>query len=174
LYVAVLALAIVAIITVKFLPTDFSNQPTGLGQQGNQNVSLGSSIPDKLGKFDMVGVETGIEAVQNISRLHGTGIDIVDGFVVQYVNEDSAFILWVSESRNDEEARYIFDLMDEKMPNSSMFINRTEVNFGDKTLIYVTGAGMENYYWVEGTLNYWVGVFEGDELDILELVINNF
>jgi hypothetical protein len=174
LIVAILALIVVAIISVKFLPTEHGNQLNGSGQQGGQGVSLGASIPHKLGSFDLVGVETGPEAVQNISRLHGIDIDIVDGLVAQYANDDSSFVLWVSENRSDEEARRLFDVMDEKMPNSSMFKNRTEVDVEGRTIIYVTGGGMENYYWVEGAKNYWVGVFEGDDLEIVSLVVSNF
>jgi hypothetical protein len=168
----VLVLAVIAGLNI-FSQGD-GNLPVGSGEKAAPGMSLGSTVPHKLGGLDLVGLEAGQEAVDNISRLHGTKIDIIDGLVARYTGGNSDFILWVSESRDDEEARYLFEIMDEKMPSSPMFKNRTEIDIAGRTVIYVTGAGMENYYWVEGTKNYWVGIYAGDALELVSLVMENF
>ncbi|MBS4025567.1 MAG: hypothetical protein KGZ96_07825 [Clostridia bacterium] len=169
-----LVLVMAVIVGANMLLKDNTDTPVGSDAQVGQGISMGAVVPHKVGSFDLVGLETGPEALDNINRLHGTKIDIIDGYVAQYANENSSFVLWMSESRDDKEARYLFDIMDEKMPNSPMFKNRTELDFEGRSLIYVTGAGMENYYWVEGRKNYWVGIFTGDEMEILQLVVENF
>lgn len=171
--VAILALVLVAIVSVNLLPTEHSELPTG-GEQQGQGISLYANVPHKLGDFDLISLQTGADAVSNISRLHGTGIDIVDGLVAEYATDENSFVLWISDSRDDEEAQYLFDIMDEKMPESPMFLNRTELELNGNTYIYVTGAGMENYYWVDGIRNYWVGVYAGDDMEIVQLVVDNF
>lgn len=168
-----LAFVLAAVVIVFWIGYDRTNDAEDPSVP-NQ-VSLTANIPHKVGDFDLVGLSTGEEAISNISRLHGTGIDIVDAYIAEYANPaGDAFVLWVSESRDEEEATMLFDVMDEKMPNSPMFQNRAEVTFAGQRVIYVTGAGMENYYWATGLINYWVGIHQGDDEQIMNLVIDNF
>ncbi|OEF96462.1 hypothetical protein [Desulfuribacillus alkaliarsenatis] len=155
--------------------TDANEQPASNEQPNVNGSALGDVVPETLGDFTLVGLLVGEEALADIDRLHGTAIDIIDGIIAEYANDrGDFFVLWISESRDEEEAYWLFEIMDEMMPRSPTYIGRTEVTIANQDMIYVTSARMENYYWATGIYNYWIGIYDGDDEEIVELVIDNF
>ncbi|MDW7674728.1 MAG: hypothetical protein SCK28_09350 [Bacillota bacterium] len=163
-------IAVVALLSVGFFVSQYLKEDN---TASSGTLSLQASIPTQVDGFRLDSVITGDEAIQNISRLHGTDIEIVDGLVAEYASSDSHFVVWISQSSDEQEAKYLLDIMDEKIPASPVFTNRQEFVIGDTTYYYVTGAGMENYYWYKGTKVYWVGITSGNDMEILRTVINS-
>ncbi|MHB8172627.1 MAG: hypothetical protein ACYDG6_13985 [Thermincolia bacterium] len=126
------------------------------------------SFPQSLAGSTLAGeVVSGPDAMQNIDRLHGTSITIVEGYVVQYLGKNEVTV-WVSVSANTDDALALFDIMDKKMPASQVFTNREEMQVDGKQVIKVLGMGQDHYYWVRDKQVYWIAVGGGDSLNVLQ------
>jgi hypothetical protein len=123
------------------------------------------TLPD----CETTSIKTGKEADKDIFRLHGKEIDFEDSYVAEYFCKNgSTAIIWASFSKTEKEASDLFKLMDDKMPSSKVFRNRMEFKSGGHNIIYVTGMGMDNYYFVDGKANYWIAAKGKDTVDILK------
>lgn len=138
------------------------------GQEQIPVTSATFKAPAEIIRIPQVEVVTGIEAMNQVTRMHGTPIDVKDAYIAQYVKGDSQIILWASESPTSEEGERLFRIMDEKMPTNEVFSGREEVEIGGQKMVKVVGQGMEHYYWVEGEYNYWVGIAGADAVTVVE------
>lgn len=128
-------------------------------------------VPEKIASLPKTQVVSGIEAIKQISRLHGKPIVITQGYIAQYAAEGREITLWVSVSPSNQEGEELFRVMDEKMPNSKVFTNREVVKVKNKDVIKVLGMGQKHYYWVNGKYNYWVAINGMDAAPVLEEVM---
>ncbi|WP_366923594.1 hypothetical protein MFMK1_000497 [Metallumcola ferriviriculae] len=133
-------------------------------------------FPAELAGMPRVELSVGPDAVKNISGLHGTDIEIVEGLVAIYstAKEDRQMIVWVSESRNKQEATKLLTIMDNMMPNSSAFSNYQVKILNGRTYYYVTGIGMDNYYYQKGKRLYWVAIKDKDPETVLLNIVDRF
>ncbi|MDA8235244.1 MAG: hypothetical protein M0Z31_10670 [Clostridia bacterium] len=126
------------------------------------------SFPQSLAGSTLAGeVVSGPDAMQNINRLHGASISVVEGFIAQYLGKNEITV-WVSVSATTNDALALFDIMDKKMPASQMFTNREELQMDGKQVIKVLGMGQDHYYWVRDKQVYWIAVGGGDSLTVLQ------
>lgn len=123
-----------------------------------ESSKTGLEIPETLANKQRVQLVQGKEAIDQISKMHGTSIDIVEGYIAIYEDQAGQVILWLSTSPTVEEGQALFDIMDEKMPQSKVFTDREEHEVDGKKVIKVLGWGQEHYYWVEDEVNYWIAV----------------
>jgi len=169
LLIVLTVLAAVTVISIRLLPAGQNN-----ARQGGRNVR-GHIFPGNVGGYNLTDLVEGEAAQANIEMLHGgVGIEVTDAFVATYTRDRESFILWISVSGTEDDAHYLLDIMDEKIPASTVFTNRQVLQTESNTYYYVTGAGMENFYWVEGTRVFWVGIMAQNLMEALQLIINNF
>lgn len=176
-FAALALLFVVAFASMQFLPTEHADMDVdnSNAQEASSNISATANLPHRLPGFEQTQLFVGEEAIEMLSRLHGgVEIDVADAYEAVYEGEAGAFRIWYSKSPTVEEGQYLFDVMDEMMPASQAFTNRTEIEIDGNTYIYVFGMGMDNYYWVDGAANYWIAVTAEDTKEVLQLVIDNF
>ncbi len=133
-------------------------------------------FPKQLAGLPLVKLSTGPDAVKSISRLHGTGIDVVRGIVAMYGSHDGSrqLMVWVSESRSKAEATKLLNIMDEKMPNSNAFSNYQVKILDGRTYYYVSGIGLDNYYYQKGKRLYWVAIKDNNPEATLLSIVDKF
>jgi hypothetical protein len=58
--------------------------------------------------------------------------------------------------------------MDDKMPSSKVFRNLMRMKTDGLDVAYVTGMGMDNYYFLDGKGNYWLAATGKDTVLLLK------
>ncbi|MHB1420318.1 MAG: hypothetical protein ACYCX4_12160, partial [Bacillota bacterium] len=120
-------------------------------------------------------VVTGPEAIQQLSELHGKDIGkVVNGYIAMYEQGDRQITLWISVSATEADADELLQIMNAKMPTTNVFTNQKTIEMNGKTYNYVSGMGMDNYYFAQGSRNYWVATNDPDSMGILEKVVETF
>lgn len=167
----------VILMSVRNLPS--RDEQVSPSTPPSQNASADDSgelnFPGDLQGFQLIQFVEGEAALADMVQLHGgVPIEAENGYIATYGNNSESFVLWITVSKNEEEAEYLLDIMDEKIPDSPVFTNRQEFETPNNTYYYVSGAGMENFYWYDENRVYWAGIQSENIMETLQLIINNF
>jgi len=162
---------VVALAVISFLNTD---------RTSNNEINF----PEQLGGMRLEQTVSGPQAVDMISKLHGTGISIRQGYIGSYVGDQGKVMIWISESDTLKEAGQLFDIMDQKIIEANTsegtaaggppFTDRRTMTQNGIDVIAVKGMGMENYYYRIGSLVFWIAVEGPDPVQILDEAIDKF
>lgn len=138
----------------------------------------GLQFPETIQGLTLKEVVSGPQAMAMISRLHGTDIQIKQGYIAVYGEDPNQITMWVSESETRKEAEELFKIMDVKIKAASAspkapFTDRRVLTKAGKKVIAVKGMGMENYYYKSGTLVYWIAAGGVDPDKALEETIKD-
>lgn len=148
-------------------------QPTS-NQSGTESQSApvdAKLFPPQLAGMNLKSAVSGQEAIQSVSQLHGTNIQIKTAYVVSYQgNDGSNMTVWFSEGKDEKDAKDLFKAMDVKMPKSQAFQNYKDVTINGKQYKFVTGMGQDHYYWLNGKRVMWVAVGGKNSADVLKQV----
>lgn len=117
---------------------------------------------------EAVSVKTGKDSAKDIARLHGKDIEFASSYVAEYKCGSDQAIIWASFSKTKDEAETLFKQMDDKMPASKAFRNLMRMKTDGFDVAYVTGMGMDNYYFLDGKGNYWLAATGKDTVLILK------
>jgi hypothetical protein len=147
-------------------------QPGQVACEPDSKQNIDKMFPTVLAGMTRIEVITGQKAIESVSKLHGTNIEAADAYVVSYQGKGKDQILfWVSDSKNEQEAKGLFTSMDSKMPKTSYFQNYKAVNIAGKEYKSVTSQdGMQHYYWLKGISNIWVGIVAQNPVEVLKQI----
>lgn len=112
--------------------------------------------PRELLGFKLTNLKKGSDALVEIYQLHGTKFPLKDAFVAEYKHGEQIIIIWASKSNSGDEAKYLFNEMHRKMPNSRVFKNLKKMQINSIDVYYVYGMEMDNYYFLHKDVNYWI------------------
>ncbi|GAB4261696.1 hypothetical protein [Thermincola ferriacetica] len=136
-------------------------RPAGYNQsEGDRDLSGQGvlRIPDELLGAKKMQEQSGPTAIDAISKMHRTSINVVNAYILVYGKPNTRITLWLSVSSSVEEAAQLFREMDQKVPASQVFTGREPVTLAGREVIKVNGMGQEHFYWQEGKINYWVAI----------------
>lgn len=155
--------------TLFLAPVDNSNTNTGYqsGELADNSPQATLTVPDQILGANKMQEQSGPSAIEAITQMHKTEIDVLNAYIITYAKSDAQITLWLSISPNEEEAEYLFRVMDEKVPDSQVFTGREPITLGGRDVIKVNGMGQEHFYWQEGTINYWVAIQGNGDRDAL-------
>lgn len=145
------------LVGVLFIPVLLRLDIGGV-QPSEEQHGEGNMVPRELAGLELQHEMSGEEAIQDISKLHGTDIEVVNGYIAQYGDAAKEAVLWIAQARDENDAKGLLQAMDVKIPQSKVFGNRRVEEKNGGTYYYVDGAGMRNYYWQQGNLVVWIGV----------------
>jgi len=98
---------IISAILFAIIPTAACNR---------QPPSLKSLFPETIEGLQRVQLITGIKALEEINKLHGTKIGIIDGRIGAYqTNNGPPAMVWISRSKTADLARHQTEVMIERM-----------------------------------------------------------
>jgi len=101
----------------------------------------------------------GQEALNDIFRLHGKTFDLKDAFVGHYRNKAAKAMVWISESKNQDQARQLLHMMAAEIRRGrGPYSNFQEFNIGGKVVYTVDGQGQQHYFYGSGKRNVWLAV----------------
>ena len=131
-------------------------------------------FPKELAELPLAHIITGDEAKTQISQLHGTDIEITEGLVAMFgaPGDNRQMMMWISESATKEDATKLLDIMNEKMLSNKVFSNFQEKDLDGLTYYYVSGIGLDNYYYQKDKRLYWIGINDSNSEAILQQIID--
>ncbi|MGE4267314.1 MAG: hypothetical protein AB7F25_07755 [Deferribacterales bacterium] len=124
-------------------------------------------IPSVAG-CSIIAERSGRTAITEISYLHRKQIDAKDAYSAEYKCADGSVYVWASFSENKLKAQQLYKDMDVSMPQSKVFSNMKKMNINGISVTQVQGMGMDNYYFMKDTGNYWVAVKDADSMKYLK------
>ncbi|KXS43795.1 hypothetical protein SAMN04488698_10899 [Candidatus Frackibacter sp. WG12] len=156
---------------------------SGGGQQGGKTSKKSPHDTDvkvETNKYgfpkEVAGVKlnnflSGQKAIKSIEKLHGTSIDIVDGYVATYGGGQKEVKIWLSEAKTKAKAAEQIKVMTEMiMKNSDVFAKPSVFQVSGTRFFQTKGMGMNNYYYQKGKKAYWISVKGVDEAAIMGLI----
>lgn len=144
------------------------------GCSSKTKVLSEKSFPNEYRNMSRVQFITGPQAIDSISKLHGTNITISKGYQVMYQGSEEQMVLWISESPTQEDATKLLAAMNTKIGNSQAFTNFQEKKIDGQEMYYVYGMNMDNYYYQKGTRIYWVAINAQDTSKEMSFVLKDF
>jgi hypothetical protein len=134
------------------------------------DVPIGPA-PRSLAGLTLAEVVTGPEAVSQMSRLHGKGVGIVDGYIAYYQGATGSAVLYVGEMGTVENAvalnQQMVDLIAEGNP---IFTDLTTLTVEGMEVFAVRSGPETHYFWQVGELINWIG-FDRDDPSVLTAAI---
>ena len=166
------SLAFIAIFMVFLMVPNAANKAL-FNPQGEKII-----FPQEIMGMKLANLISGEQAKQSVSGLHGLDIKLKEAYIATYQDEKgSSAIVWISESNNVAEAKQLFDVMDQKMPNNTFFTNyeRKDYKGLDVCYVYWPKMNMHDFYYLIDDKNYWVAVTtDKDQYLFLDEVLQKF
>jgi len=158
------------------------SSPQGTVSPGSETADT-SRFPATVSGLALAGADSGPQAIAMISQLHGTDIQIKQGYIINYAGDRGQVTVWISESGSEDEAKQLFDIMDQKIiaaqqPSGQSqgppFTDRRTMEKNGVDVAAVKGMGMENYYYWIGSKVYWIAAEGVDPVKALEEIMEAF
>ncbi len=136
------------------------------------------SVPERLGTLELSGTIEDSEAIARIGRLHGTDINLVSAYIVEYVQGNERGTVWVGITESSSAGAELTRRMIEGIEKGgSGFSNLQRLTIAGHEVFRVDGPGGEHFFYNsresrEGVV--WLTIETADVLPILEQVVNNF
>ena len=135
-------------------------------------------VPERLGTLELIGSVEGSKALAQIQRLHGTDIELVSAYIVEYAhgNERSAIWVGITESR-DAAAGLTRRMIEGIEKGDSGFNNLQRLTIAGHEVFRVDGPGGEHFFYISREQRervVWLTVKATDVLPILEQALKNF
>lgn len=124
-----------------------------------------AAVPGEVAGYRLAEAMVGQEALVEIDRLHGTDIEIVDGWVGHYEKKGG---IWVARAASEEEARQLLDDMTRHIEDGNeFFADLRQQEFQGLPVYTVKGGGQLHYYYQSGSTVVWVATPPGAEMSFL-------
>jgi hypothetical protein len=132
---------------VVALLANTSNPPSG------QSASPGLRVPAALAGSPLTGSVRGAAAADQISRLHGTRIEVADAVVARY----GPLALWISASPSPLKASALLWRMNRRIAGGTpVFSPPRPREFRGRTVFSTNGMGQAHAYYQSGTAVLWL------------------
>ena len=122
-----------------------------------QVVSLQLDVPTPrtVSALPRVRELSGQRAIENIQQLHGVDIQLIDGYVAIYGNQN--VVLWVADAGNINGAAELTELMREHIDEGrSPFQPLGDFELEGRVVYALDGLGQAHYYWQAENLVLWL------------------
>ena len=138
-----------------------------------------SRVPRNLGEMELIGEVTGEKAIAEIGKLHGKGIEIVDGYMAEYGHNRSRAMVWVAGATSEVAASGLLKQMVERIKDGTgnqPFRNLRSISIGGKEVFAVDGPGGNNFFYASDNKVVWLAiqVQGGDPLGVVKTAIKTF
>ena len=159
--------------TVKVVPMLFvvvlvAAVATGLWNAANEQDG---PAPRSLGGLQLGQTITGPEAVAQMSKLHGKGVGVVDGYIAHYQGPSGGAVLYVGQTASEGDAALLLKQMEERIgAGNQYFTNLKATTVGGVKIFSVLSGKQTHYFWQAGDLVNWIG-FDQDDPDALAAAV---
>ncbi len=135
-------------------------------------------VPEQLGTLELVGSVEGSAAMAQVSRLHGTDIELVSAYVAEYVHGNERVTVWVGTTESRDAAAGLTRRMIEGIEKGgSGFNNLQRLTIAGHDFFQVEGPGGKHFFYNSRELReevVWLTVEAADALPILKEALETF
>ncbi len=135
-------------------------------------------VPERLGTLQLIGTIGGSEAMARIGRLHGTDIELVSAYIVEYVHGTERGTVWVGRAESRDAAAELIRRMIEGIEKGgSGFSNLQRLTVAGHEVFRVDGPGGEHFFYSSREQRervVWLTIEAADALPILEQAVKTF
>lgn len=161
IYLVIFIIAVIAATAFLYLQT--------------QEKSSYGIFPEKLGDMNIALFREGDAAMAEVQSLHrGANVEIENAYIANYRSTPASKAkLWVSESKNSEEAVSLLEAMNSRVGKTGIFSDSTPVNIDGITVYFVKGSpeiGLYHYFYAKDKRVFWIQVDNTDEAYRLNFV----
>ncbi|OEH84309.1 hypothetical protein BHU72_10880 [Desulfuribacillus stibiiarsenatis] len=123
------------------------------------------NLSEEIAGFRLEKVVSGNAAKVEIERLHGTRFPMEDAFIYHYKQSSREATIWITTTDTPDEAAEQFQVMNEKMQYSQVFLDQKMIGIDNYMIAYVSGMGMDHYYYAEDNVVVWIAVHNDAQAD---------
>lgn len=116
-------------------------------------------IPETVSSLPLKGSQVGKDALDMLSKLHGEGFDLVNGYRGDYTDGKNKATLYVGQAKDAATASKLATEMSEKIGTANaMFTNLQELSISSRTIYEVTGQGQLHFFYAVNDKIVWLAV----------------
>lgn len=135
-------------------------------------------VPAQLGTLELIGTIEGSEAMTQVSRPHGTDIELASAYIVEYATDNERVTVWVGKAESsDAAAELIRRMIDGIARGGAGFSNLQRLTIAGHEVFQVNGPGGEHFFYISREQRervVWLIVEAADTLPILQQALKNF
>jgi hypothetical protein len=173
-FFSLIVLVLLSLLLRFAMPSRPDTGRTSLPAPAPPTISNGVALPElppTVAGLPLVNFYSGEPAIRDILRLHNNDFPLLEGVIARYGEGDREATVWISVSPDEQEAALLMELMVTKMPESPVFSEEENFQAAGTTLYFVTGMGMNHYYWLDGLHVYWLAVGNDTGHDVVRAFI---
>mgnify|MGYP001569465969 CR=1 FL=1 len=132
-------------------------------------------IPQNLGQLELVGQITGENARAEIGKLHGKGIEMVDGYIAEYSHNQSRVTVWVAEASSEIGASGLLKQMVDRIgAGNQAFRNLRAISVGGREVYTADGKGGDHYFYSSDNKVIWLAIQGAEPIGIVKAALKTF
>ena len=145
----------------------------------NQVASHSTHVPEYLGQMELIGQVTGPEAIAEIAKLHGKGIEMADGYMAEYGHAGSRAMVWVAKEASETDASALLKVMADRIRGGTgkqPFRNLRSIDVGGRQVFAVDGPGGDNFFYASDNKVVWLAlqIQGGDPIGVVKTALKVF
>lgn len=134
------------------------------------NPSMGVA-PQGFAGYRLAETVTGPQAVAQMSRLHGKGVGVVDGYVAHYDGPSGGAMVYVGEAASEKDALLLLDQMRERIAAGNQYFTDLKPLTVNGVQAFSVRSGQEShYFWQVGKRVIWAQFDRLDETGLTAAV----
>ena len=155
----------VVVIAVSWIATD----------QDRATSHSSEHVPQNLGQLELVGNVTGEQARAAIGKMHGKGIEMVDGYIAEYSHNQSRVTVWVAEAPSEPDAFSLLKQMVDRIgAGNQAFRNLRAISVGDKEVFTADGSGGQHYFYAKDNKVIWLAIQGAEPIGVVKAALKTF
>ncbi len=127
----------------------------------------GGSAVQSFGSYRLTQATTGQEAVAQMSRLHGKGVGVTDGYVGHYEGPSGGAMAYVGETASERDAGVLLAQMEQRIGAGNQYFTDLKPLTVDGVRVLSVRNGQEaHYFWQAGKSVLWIGFDREDPVGL--------
>ncbi len=158
---------------MRLLPVLFAAVLVWAVASGLWNAANGPDgpAPRDFASYRLTRTITGPEAVEQMSKLHGKGVGVTDGYVAHYDGSSGGAVLYVGETTTEKDAAGLLEQMVVRIGPSNRYFTGLKPVTVEGTRAYSVRGGQEShYFWQVKNKVVWVGFDRDDPAGLAAVV----
>lgn len=132
-------------------------------------------VPQNLGQLELVGKITGDNARSEIGKLHGKGIEMVDGYIAEYSHNQSRVTVWVAEASSEVGASGLLKQMVDRIgAENQAFRNLRAISVGGREVYTADGKGGDHYFYASDNKVIWLAIQGAEPIGVVKAALRTF
>ncbi len=129
----------------------------GSGLWSAANGSGGTAPPTFAG-YRLAQTTSGPDAVAQMSKLHGKGVGLVDGYVAHYDGASGGAVVYVGATASEKDALQLLEQMERRIgAGNQYFADLKPVTVEGVRVLSVRNGQESHYFWQTGSKVIWIG-----------------